>query len=143
MRHGHWRCALWVTAASLLACGDGAPTERSTRGDLRLRTSGTEGDALHQIDFGFGEVAVGASTRATLELVNVGPDNARVSAARFVDTPAGVFYVQAPTSVPAGETRPVVVTFSPREVGEVTGQLRFEHDGDALAPTVFLSGTGR
>lgn len=142
MRRGHWRCALWLAAASVLSCGDGAPTERSTRGDLRLRIPG-EGDAQHQVDFGFGEVAVGESTRANLELVNVGPDDARVSAAKFVDTPAGIFFVQAPSSVRAGETRPVVVTFSPKNPGEVTGQLRFEHDGDAVVPTLFLSGTGR
>lgn len=125
-----------------VACGEGPSPERSTRGDLRVRSPG-EADAGYQIGFSFGEVAVGTSSRVSFELVNVGADAARISSTRFVDTPAGIFFVQSPASVSPGDTDAVAVTFTPRAPGEQTGRLVLDHDGNAPAVDIALSGIGR
>lgn len=129
-------------AAFAFACGGAPSSQNSRRGDLQWQLE-ADGATVRQTDLDFGEVEVGSPARRSFELVNAGTDRALITSVRFEEAASGTFFVQAPDAVPAGEKRPMSVTFAPAEPGTYAARLVLEHDGDTRSASMNLTGTAR
>ncbi|ESP88849.1 beta strand repeat-containing protein [Candidatus Halobonum tyrrellensis] len=94
-------------------------------------------------DASFGEVAVGETATAEVELTNGGNAPLSVVGAEVVDPNVSAFTVtNAPDTVAANATETVTVEFAPTSVGSEQAVLSVDHDASESPATVQLSGTG-
>lgn len=93
----------------------------------------------------FGQLLINTSSQQTITISNTGTAILNISAIAIVGTNATDFAYTAsalPITVAPGASAPVVVTFTPANVGQRNATLSLMHDAEGSQSSVALSGTG-
>jgi hypothetical protein len=91
----------------------------------------------------FGTLSVGSTGSAILTISNTGNANLTVSVISLSGTEFGVSGITTPTTISAGQSVPVALSFHPTASGAVTGGLTItSNDPTNPTETVTLTGTG-
>jgi hypothetical protein len=133
MRNGRLICIVICGILLLAACG-GSPT-------ASLSVSGSPGAAMPIPSISFGDQVVGtASAGQAITLSNTGS-----AALRIVGIAVALPFAQTNTcdsSLAAGATCTINVTFDPTTEGDFTSNLSITDNAEGSPQTVALSGTG-
>lgn len=89
-----------------------------------------------------GSVVVGSSGTASGSLTASGSTNVTVTAAISNNSVFSVGGLSLPVTIPAGQSAPFTVTFSPQVAGGVSAALTFTSNAQPAATTETLTGTG-
>jgi Abnormal spindle-like microcephaly-assoc'd, ASPM-SPD-2-Hydin/Protein of unknown function (DUF1573) len=99
--------------------------------------------SLNQAALNFGNVPTGLKSTNHLVLTNTGAANLTISLLTLTGTDFSVSGITTPTTLTAGQSAQVAVTFSPPAAGSATGNLSIaSNDPVNPAINVALSGTG-
>jgi len=90
----------------------------------------------------FGTVPVGSNRSYQTDIVNGGTSAETVSAITGATTPFGITGLAKKTSIPAGGSVVITVTFKPVKAGAVTRKLTVTATGPGTSATVTLTATG-
>jgi trimeric autotransporter adhesin len=120
--------------------------DESTPGTVTVTTAGTPLTMLNPdpVALEFGEVITGTGSPQTVTLANSGDVAVDISTIEITGTDAAMFAVTgtAPTTVAAGGSATVEVTFTPTAAGARTATLQLTHNGTNTPLEIALTGTG-
>ena len=138
-----------LTARAVTSTGDPSTTLRAFGATLVLAPLGTVDLAPGELDadpvlLEFGDVTVDTSETLPVTLTNSGQEPVAIDQFTFGGDDAAMFTVTGtqPTTVAAGGTATVDVTFTPTVAGAATATLTITHDGDNTPTVIDLTGTG-
>ena len=128
---GLWTSGLWI-ASVCCTLGVFAPRVIEALPEISVSTS-----------LSFGNADTGTAVQETLAVSSTGDTTLTVTGITLAGTNPGQFsFISTPFEVAAGQSRMVIVTFSPTAAGNKSAFLSLAHNA-ALSPTqVALSGTG-
>ena len=89
----------------------------------------------------FGSVSVGSTGSSSLTISNAGTANLAISLLTLSGADFGISGITTPTTIIAGQSAPVTLTFKPTLAGFVTGSLMITSN-DPTSPTAVVSLTG-
>jgi Abnormal spindle-like microcephaly-assoc'd, ASPM-SPD-2-Hydin/Protein of unknown function (DUF1573) len=134
--------AVGTLTGALTVQGDGG----STPVVVDLSATGVSSQpqlSLNPAALSFGNVSTGLKATNKLVLSNAGAANLTISLLDLTGTDFSVSGITTPTTLTAGQSTEVLVTFSPRTAGSTTGNLSIASNDPANpAINVALSGTG-
>ena len=128
------------------ASGSVTITSTASNATLTIPVSGTGTTASARLNvspttLGLGSVVVGSSGTASGSLAASGA-NVTVTAATSNNSVFSVGGLSLPVTIPAGQSTPYTVTFSPQVAGAVSATLTFTSDAQPTTTTETLTGTG-
>ncbi len=99
--------------------------------------------SLSPANINFGSVSTGLRATSNLVLTNSGATNLTISLLTLIGADFTINGITTPTTIPAGQSTEVVVTFSPTAAGSATGSLTItSNDPTNPTLTVPLNGSG-
>ena len=128
------------------ATGNITVTSTASNATLTVPLSGTGTTATGQLSvsptaLGLGSVVVGSSGSSSGSLTAAGA-NVTVSAATSNNSVFSVGGLSLPVTIPAGQSAPFTVTFSPQVAGAANAVLTFTSNAQPTTTTESLTGTG-
>jgi HYDIN/CFA65/VesB family protein/ASPM-SPD-2-Hydin domain-containing protein/centrosomal CEP192-like protein len=129
-------------AGTLTAQGDGGSTPVTVNLSATAMNSQAQ-LSLSQPSINFGSVSVGSKSTSNLLLSNSGTTNLTISLLTLTGAEFTIGGITTPTTIAAGQSAQVAVTFSPTASGSASGSLSIT-SSDSTNPTltVPLSGSG-
>jgi hypothetical protein len=135
------RCVWVVVLGPVLLLGAGCGgTGMSSRGPVNPQPGGTQ-LAVSPPSLSFGNVTVGSGQKQTGTLSASG-SGVTVSTASWNGTGFALSGISFPVTIPAGQSAPFTVTFTPQVPGNVTGTVSFLSDAANSPTDQQLTGTG-
>ena len=128
------------------ATGSVTVTSTASNATLTIALSGTGTASVGQLaasptTLGLGNVVTGSSGSASGSLTATGA-NVTVTAATSNNSVFSVGGLSLPVTIPAGQSTPYTVTFSPQVAGAVSATLTFTSNAQPNTTTETLTGTG-
>ena len=128
------------------ATGSVTVTSTASNATLTIALSGTGTASVGQLaasptTLGLGNVVTGSSGSASGSLTAAGA-NVTVTAATSNNSVFSVGGLSLPVTIPAGQSTPYTVTFSPQVAGAVSATLTFTSNAQPNTTTETLTGTG-
>lgn len=137
---------MFTPTSSGSATGNIAITSDGSNPNLGLPLTGTGTLAVAQLSvipttFAAGSVVVGTSGTVSGSLSASGA-NVTISAAGTNNSAFSIGGISLPMTVPAGQSIPFTITFSPTTAGAASGTLTFTSNAQPSTTTASLTGTG-